>query len=296
MTTRARVPFTTPPGRLVSGSVYKKRVKKDQAGKAKLVTKGENIGKPLELSSFGLAIPKTKGHWKDEAFNLPDGKLMAWGAIIHGEGISAFPNGQTERTDFAWKIVDGDSTAPNRKGKRPVEREGYAGCWVLHFEGFDLPGLYNSTSGKVVADPTPGLINPGDHLQVNGTVAGNDSTQTSGVYLDARDVCFRGVGPRIIIKDETDLSGFGGGVAPGASTVPAAAPMPPATPPVPASASAAPPVPTPVTPDPAYSAAAPKPAVEMVRNAAGTWPLSQMFAGNWTREGLEKAGYEFYTA
>lgn len=296
MTKRTKLSFTTPPGRMVSGSPYRKRPKTDQFGKPKLISKGDNAGKVLEMFSLGQAIPKTKQHWKDEEFQLPNGDMMRWGAIIHGEGLAAFPNGQTERPDFAWKIEDGDSMIPNKKGKRNAERDGWKGCWVLFFEGFDLPAVYSSINGPAVPDSTLDLIQPGDHIQVNGTVVSNESTQTSGVYLDALMVCYRGVGPRIVLKQQGDTSGFGGGVAPGASTVPAAAPMPPATPPVPAPAPAAPPAPTPVTPDPAYSAAAPKPSVEMVRNAAGTWPLSQMIASNWTREGLEKAGYEFYTA
>lgn len=286
---RTAVNFTTPAGRLVWGSVHKSRLQKDdRTNQPKKIKTGENAGQDLYMYQFGVAVKKTKQHWKDETFTKPDGTEMAWGALIHGEGTGAFPNGQTQRPDFSWKVIDGDSPIPNKRGKKPCDQEGYAECWVLSFSGINPPQIYSTMKGPAVPDNTPGLISLGDHVQVNGSVAGNESANTPGVYLNHSIVCFRGIGPRIVAAAGGDSSAFGDGVAAGASAAPAPAPMP-STPAVPAPA--APPVPTPVTPDPAYSQAAPAPQPERASKGGNSWPLAELEKNGWTREKLLADGY-----
>lgn len=281
---RTAVNFTTPAGRLVWGSVHKPRLQKDdRTNLPKKIKTGENAGQDLYMYQFGVAIPKSAGvDWRQE---------KGWGDLIAGEGVAAFPNGQTQRPDFSWKVTDGDSQVPNKRGKKPCEQEGYAGCWILSFSGISAPQIFSTLHGGAAkADATPGLINLGDFVQVNGSVAGNESANTPGVYLNHSIVCMRGIGPRIVAAAGGDTSGFGAGVAPGASAAPAPAPMPaPSTPPVPAPA--APPVPTPVTPDPAYSSATPAPKPQTASKGGNSWPLADLEKSGWTREKLLADGY-----
>jgi hypothetical protein len=273
MAKRDPVSFTTPVGRLVWGSVHEAQAKKDQAGKDKLVASGANAGQVLKMFDFGIAIPKTQQHWASE----PD-----WGQKIWAEGHGAWPNGQAQRADFSWKVTDGDSAIPNKKGIKPCDRQGYPGCWVLAFSGMGAPAIYDSTSGAVLPSNVPDLIQPGDEVQVNGSVVSNESDQTAGVYLNHHGVCWRGRSAkgRISVGPQVDTSGFGAGVAPGATAaapalanavpgapaapgVPAAPAAPVTAPPVPAAAPIAAPT-VPVVPNPAYTpagAVSPAPAV-----------------------------------
>lgn len=269
MAKRDPVSFTTPVGRLVWGSVHKARPKYEKDGKTpKLIKSGADAGKPLEMFEFGTAIPKTQAHWANE----PD-----WGQKIWAEGHACWPGGHAQRKDFSWKVQDGDSTEPNTQMKRPCDQAGYPGCWVLAFSGIGAPGIFDSTSGAVLPSTVPELIQPGDEIQVFGSVSSNESDQTAGVYLNHGGVCWRGRSSkgRISVGVPVDTSGFGTGVAPGASAsapalanaVPGAPPVP-GVPPVPGAAGhvAAPPVPSnaghvaapppvPVTPNAAYSPA-----------------------------------------
>ena len=104
--------FTTPVGRIVGGSVSKAREIRDNQNKPVM----DKDGKPRSEYSFGIAIPKTAGvtHWSQEA----------WGAPIFALAQQSWPNGEFQRPDFSWKITDGDSTIPNREGRKPADREG----------------------------------------------------------------------------------------------------------------------------------------------------------------------------
>lgn len=293
MAKRDPVGFTTPVGRLVWGSVHKARPKYEKDGKTpKLIKSGADQGKPLEMFEFGIAIPKTQPHWASE----PD-----WGQKIWAEGHASWPGGHAQRKDFSWKVQDGDSTEPNTQMKRPCDQAGYPGCWVLAFSGMGAPGIFDSTSGAVLASTVPDLIHPGDEVQVNGSVTSNESDQTAGVYLNHHGVCWRGRSAkgRISVGPVVDTSGFGAGVAPGATAaappltaaipgapaVPGAAAPAVPTPPVPGAAPAVPAAPVaaapavPVTPNPAYAppvpgaVAAPVPPAPPVPSAPAAAPV-----------------------
>jgi len=45
---------------------------------------------------------------------------------------------------FSWKVTDGDSPLPNKKGKRPCDQTGYAGHWVIWFSQGWLPKRVNA--------------------------------------------------------------------------------------------------------------------------------------------------------
>ena len=306
MAKRDPVGFTTPVGRLVWGSVHEAQQKKDSAGKDKVIASGSEAGQPLKMFDFGIAIPKTQPHWASE----PD-----WGQKIWAEGHASWPNGQATRPDFAWKVTDGDSAIPNKKGIKPCDRQGYPGCWILAFSGKGAPAIYDSTSGAVLPSNVPDLIQPGDEVQVNGSVVSNESDQTAGVYLNHHGVCWRGRSAkgRISVGPQVDTSGFGAGVAPGATAaapalanavpgapavpsapavpgVPAAPAAPVAAPPVPAAPVAAPAVP--VVPNPAYTPAGAVPAVPAAPAAPAVPvppPTGPTMTAKATAEGLTYA-------
>ena len=282
-----RTNITTPVGRLVAGSPYKGS-DKDAEGRPLVVKNGPDAGKPRLDFYFAVAIPKgAERHWAE----------TEWGAKIWATGHQFLPHAGQMPT-FAWKITDGDSTIPNKKGKKPAEREGYKGCWVLGFSSGYAPDCYT-----LVGQAKPTLlqgengINLGDYVQVNGSVAGNGSTSQPGVYLNHNMLCLIGYGQRIVVGPDVDSAGFGGALPPGASLTPpggfvppvastpqpaAAAPVPSYQPPsVPASVQPMAPVAAPYT---GYMAVTPPPVApsgpQMTAKAQGT--REQYHAVGWS--------------
>lgn len=241
-----REQLLTPVGRLVQGSLYKPNTT-DAEGRPLLYKNGANIGQPKKEYYFALAIPKgTERHWSE----------TPWGAIIWAVGHKAFPNGQTKSDKFAWKIKDGDSTIPNSKGRAPVECEGFAGHWVVSFNSGFAPKIYNEngTIELVEAD----FVKLGDWIQVAGTVAGNDSQQQPGVFINHNMVAYRTKGDRII--GGLDPTGVGFGEAPlpaGVAALPAVAGFGDTPPAAPAYAPPVAPAYTSPTPPPTAQAAPP---------------------------------------
>jgi hypothetical protein len=249
-----------PPGRMVMGSMYEPQTKDDK-GQPLVVKRGPNAGQPAQRYFFAYAIPKEPGHaawWQSE-----------WGAQIWAIGAEAFPalfrSGQPPR-DFAWKIVDGDSAEPNKKGVSPRSREGYPGHWVISMSSGYSPALFNRDGSQRL--DTPGAIKCGYYLQVYVNVAGNDSTESPGVYMNPKAVALAGYGPEISVGVDGAAVGFGkAALPPGASsapvggfTPPASATTPPPAPggyPAPPPPAGAPPAYAPLPP-PGASAAPPR--------------------------------------
>lgn len=226
-----RINFTTPVGRLVAGSLYK-GADKDAEGRTLVVKKGPDAGKPRLDFYMAIAIPKgAERHWAE----------TEWGKVIWNAG-HAFLAHAGQMPTFAWKITDGDSQVPNKKGKKPCEREGYKGHWVLGFSSgyssqlFTLVGVTSP-----VALQGENAINLGDYVQINGSVCGNGSTSQPGVYLNHSRCCLIGYGQRIVVGPDVESAGFGGALPAGASTTPPAGFTPPAvSPPMSAPVAAAP--------------------------------------------------------
>jgi hypothetical protein len=203
--------FTTPIGRLVWGSVVKAQTK-DADNKPMVIKTGPQAGQPTQRYAFGLAIAKgPETHWNQ----------TPWGALIWNTAIAAWPQGQTGAPSFAWKVTDGDSQIPNKRNNKPCDQEGYKGHWILSFSSSFPPKTYNATG----TEPVPAdSIKTGFYVQVAGSVAGNDSTQNPGVYLNHSMVALAGFGPEIVSGPDPTAAGFGAGVAApaGMSAVPVA--------------------------------------------------------------------------
>lgn len=291
-----------PTGRLVMGSLYKPQ-DKDAEGKPLVVKSGPNTGQARVDYFFALAIAKQPGqtHWAQ----------TPWGAEIWKAGHAGFPQAGSVPT-FAWKVVDGDSQVPNRKGKKPCDREGYPGHWVVTFSGGFAPKVYQIPPGA--KDPViwqqPDAVQLGDYVEVYGSCAGNGSQQQPGVFINHSMVCFRGYGERIVVGPDAAAVGFGAAaVPPGASAVPTGAalapqagmpaipgaPVPVAAPPAIPAASIVPhmpvpgaPVAMPPTPPVAVAPAAP---VHQMTPKAGGHTYEAMVAAGWTDDALRANGY-----
>jgi hypothetical protein len=286
-----REELLTPVGRLVQGSLYDGNTT-DAEGKPLTVRTGVNAGQTRTEYYFALAIPKgSEKHWSE----------TAWGQKIWNVGHKGFPQGQASSPTFAWKIIDGDSTAPNRVGRKPCDREGYPGHWVLNFASGFAPGIYNEDGTKQISESH--FVNLGDYIQVYGSVADNGSMQQPGVYLNHQMVAFRAYGERIILGADPKAVGFGSAPIPtgGSSTPPAgrfnptttyaSAPVPMAAPPVnvaPA-ATGAPAAATPPPPYPSILTPAQAPARVMLPAANGA-TYEQMIQAGWTDQLLIQHG------
>src|SRR6185437_2352094 len=153
----------TPVGRLVMGSLYEPQTT-DAEGKPLVIKSGAKAGQPQVRYFFALAISKgAESHWSE----------TSWGSKIWNVGHASFPQGQAHNPTFAWKIVDGDSAIPNKKGVKPIDREGYPGHWVLSFSSSFAPGIYNSDGSQQILEQD--AVNLGDYIQVYGNVQGNES-------------------------------------------------------------------------------------------------------------------------
>ena len=308
MTTQ-RVNFTTPVGRLVMGSLYRPQ-DKDADGKPLVVKNGPNAGQPTVRYFFAVAIPKNPGeqHWAS----------TEWGQKIWAAGHAGFPQGQANAPTFAWKVVDGDSQVPNSKGKKPCEREGYPGHWVISFSSGFPPKIYNRDGTAAIVEPD--AVKLGYFVQVNGDVDANGNTMKPGVYINHNMVALSAYGPEIVVGPDVASAGFGaaplpagasatplGGFTPSAPVAPAYAPpaMPPAAPPpvtgVPTMSPSSAPnpaflqVPPPAAPAMAVPPApavpvAPAPTAPVMTPAANGVSYASYIAAGWQPDQLRAAG------
>lgn len=222
-----RVNITTPVGRIVMGDLYKGSTT-DAENKPLVIKTGPNAGQPRVNFFFALAIPKEPGHthWAH----------TAWGKQIWEVGCRAFPNA-AQSPAFAWKIEDGDSQIPNKRGRKPCDNEGWRGCWVLKFSGGFAPKIYEQQNGGYVQLTEVGRVKPGYFAEVAFSVEGNGSQSQPGVYLNHSMVCFRAYGAEIVFGPDVNAAGFGQAPLPAGATMtpPAGAiPMPQAAPGAPA--------------------------------------------------------------
>lgn len=262
------VNFTTPVGRLVAGSIYKAG-DKDAEGRPLTVKHGPNAGQPRVDYYFGIAIPKgAEAHWNQ----------TEWGKVIWGVGTASNPTAGTN-PKFAWKVKDGDSTAPDAKGKLFCDRVGHKGHWIIGFSGGYQPKCYSLISSDTPVELTePNAIPLGHWVQVNGNVKGNGSMQKPGVFMNHSMVCLVGYGQVISVGPDAASAGFGASPLPaGVSTTPQAGFTPPAaaTPPQMPAPSASYRMPP----------AAPAPRKVMLE-AAGGYSYEEMIRGGWNDQQL----------
>lgn len=246
-----------PVGRLVGGSLYQ-GTDKDDKGQPLVYKSGKNAGQPRTSYSFGVAYKKgTEQHWN----------VTEWGRKLYEEAAKTAANTYQGRF-FAWKVTDGDSAEPNKKGNKPCDREGYPGHWVVWFSGNFEPQVYNANGTERILEK--GAVKPGYFVQVFGEAEFNSNTESPGMYLNYKLIAFSAYGTEIVLSSGPDAAavGFGGQLPEGASSAPTAGmSTPPASsgqqtpPPPPAAATSHTPPPPPHTSymDPAGQNQAPPP-------------------------------------
>ena len=254
-----------PVGRMVCGSVYVGN-DKDAEGKPLVIKYGPNAGQSRLNYYFAVAIPKSgEVHWNQ----------TEWGQKIYGVAQGGWPGGQWQIPTFSWKITDGDSPVPNKKGIKPCDRTGWAKHWVVHLSSSFAPRLFNSDGSKVLVEPD--AIKAGYYIQVFGSVASNESDNQPGVYLNHNYVALAGFGEEIRTGPDAAAVGFGGALPAGASMTPVATSMS-----VPADTNTT----IPVSPPPAQSFAQPP---MMTALAAGV-PYETYIQSGWTDAQLKQNG------
>lgn len=261
--------FTSPTGRIVWGDPTKLRQKTDQTTNA-LRTKAD--GSPLMACEFGVAYSKA------------DPATATFIALLKAADRAAYPN-VCDSPAFADKITDGDSTVPNKKGKKPIEQDGYAGHWVVGFSRAvgDTPPLKRH-DGQRWVDMEPGGLDCGDYVIVGGSTTANNSAQSPGMYRNVDMVGFVGKGQRIATGRDADeaLGSAAPALPPGATATPqtpANAPLPSTAPPPPYDAHLPPPP------------APPAPAGPVMTAKANGATFEQFVANGWTEETLRANGY-----
>lgn len=260
-----------PMGRIVTGHPMLFTQEKDWATKAPKVDKN---GQPKMSSYFGFAIPKAgEQHWNQ----------TAWGQLIMQEAAAGFPRGEFNRPDFAWKIVDGDSTIPNKNGTIPSTQEGFAGHWVLSIStSLSAPKCYkaNAQFGTLTECVSDKEIKRGDYgrvsISVKANCDANGFAQSPGVYLNPLGFCMDKEGQEIVgegIPTVNPTAAFGGTVVQQA----APAYQAPIAQPVVTPAYQAP-IATPVVPNHNFMA----PVERKVSYQGQVLEVSALLAGGWT--------------
>lgn len=263
-----------PVGRLVGGSLYKPQPVTDNAGQPKRHADGT----PMMSYAFGVAYRKVApgARWED----------TPWGQKVMLAASEGFPNGEYKAATFAWKIIDGDSQAPNRKGNKPCDNEGWPGNHVVWFSSMaiapKLTDKHGTREGTLQYADGVERIKPGHMIEVLANVKDNKPSQSPGVYMNYEMVAHNdATTPEIVLRASVDSTkvGFGGG-----ASAPAAPPVAPA--PAPA-APAAPAAPTVVQPNTAMLA---PPAGPQMTAAANGVTYEAYRAANWTDEQLRANG------
>lgn len=305
MTQKANLELLLPAGRMVWGDFYKGRTT-DMDNRPLIYKTGPDAGKPRTSFDFAVAIPKNgTTHWAQ----------TEWGKKIWEFGHAQWPQGQGQRTDFAWKIDDGDSTIPNKKNRKPCDNPGYPGHWVVKLSSSIAPKLYKLGPNGAVLYPDVDAIKPGDWIEAYANIASNDTLANPGIYINHSMVCFRAYDKdgRFVVGPDVSAVGFGAGNLGATATdtpVGGTSAFAPQTQSVPGTTIAgAPPIPTVATINPpAYTppglAATPGippapgsvPIVQvpvgpvMLPKANGI-PYEQWVAKGWTNDNLRAQGY-----
>lgn len=299
-----KIEILLPIMRLVQGSLSKPQ-DKDGDGKPLVIKSGPNMGKPTIKFFIAGAIEKKPGetHWGQ----------TEWGAKLWALGHSTWPNGQAQAPTFAWKVEDGDNAIPNKKGKKNVDRVGFAGHWIVNLSTQFAPKTFNTDNSDMPAE----MIKLGYFVQTYITADSNRSDMNPGLFLNPSMVKFQGFGPEIHTGPDPSTvawggaapagmaaSPVGGGAMPsqvpgvpnaGAPAVPGAAPALPGVPAAgaPAAPAGVPQVPVTAQPamiaPPAVPAAPVAPTGPVVKLPGVTW--AQLLAANWTEATARAAGH-----
>lgn len=260
--------FNMPVGRIVSGNPTSWEDAVDYHTKQKKLNAD---GTPRKENRVSIAYPKQEFLEKVWPYVLQEV------AKIYPQYANTHPD-QCEMSRFAWKIINGDSTACPQGSQVPYNtREGYPGCYVVKIStSAFLPGTFKYENGayrKVEANE----VKCGDYVVANLTITAH-SEKDGGIYWNPNGYELVGYGTEIKGSGGADpMAMFGGASHPlpaGASltpisSAPATAQMPmQGAQPAPMSA----PMPMPTAAPAVQPAPMPAPAYDFVNNAQGVQP------------------------
>ena len=178
-------------GRMVNGHpMIRNQVKKKDPVSKVEVPQFNTDGTPITDVYFAIAIPK-----RGEA----DWKLTAWGQQINAKAIADWPTGEHATGDFSWKITDGDSMTPNKKLKKPCDREGWPGHWIVHCKTqFSVSCNHVGKLAPEQQIANEKEIKTGDYCAVLVGVKGNGPSESPGVYINPMRYLLTRAGAAII--------------------------------------------------------------------------------------------------
>lgn len=227
-------------GRIVMGHPIKRQEMTDDKGNK---LKNED-GTPKTQHFFVLAVPKgTETDWKQ----------TEWGQKVVATASQGYRNGEINRPDFSWKIEDGDSQIPNKKGRKNADSEGHAGHWIIKCTTqLGCPCFPYGKYSPFDAMTDVNAVKTGDYYLVSIDCADNTNkgapAQTPGVYMNPQGTIFIRAGVEIISGGTVDGQALFGGVVIEGAEQPMVSAPPVATPPPAQQAATPPPAQQPVTP------------------------------------------------
>lgn len=283
----------TPVGRVVGGHPMESRPVTDEVTRQ---PKLDSTSQPMIDHYLALAIPKQgEQNWTQ----------TEWGAKIYQAAVAGWPAGEYNAPTFAWKIVDGDSQTPNKAGKIPCQREGWAGHWVLHLStGLPIRCYHVGKYEPHLQIQNKDEIKPGDYGRVCISARANAPSKSPGVYLNPQMFELSRAGQRIILESGPDAGAVFGAAAPQVPTnaqVDTAVQAPGTTTPPPVQAPVSPPatqsagaVPPPAQPHENFlnpqGATPPPPPTERRFNVGGTvYTEAQLVTAGWSSEQINAA-------
>ena len=191
-------------GRIVMGHPVKRQTMTDDKGN-KLFN---DDGTTKTQHFFVLAVPKGAEQ---------DWKQTEWGQKVLQVASNGYRNGEVNRPDFSWKVEDGDSQIPNKKGRKNCDTEGHPGHWIikcttqLHCPCFP----YNKYSPfDAITDEN--AVKCGDYYMISIECADNTNkgapAKTPGVYMNPKASVFIRSGVEIVGAGSVDAQQLFGGV------------------------------------------------------------------------------------
>lgn len=243
-------------------------------------------GKPKTVTTVGIAIKKgAETHWRE----------TEWGRQLDAKAREDWKGNHPDRPSFSWKIEDGDSDVPNKKGNKNNERDGWPGHWVIKPSTNFAVKLVDKAGGPI--NLTMADVYAGCYVQAYVSSKGNSNDESSGIYVNLEVLAFNANGEKIEGTGGVDPTTLGFGQSPtpaGATSTPpgmsSGKPAPPPREEFSAGAIGAPPPPPTSAPPPP-----PPPAADTLTDkarAAGATSEADVLAWQgWTREALVQHGY-----
>ena len=209
--TKTRETFTTPVGRLVMGDCFEAQTK-DHTGAPRLVKSGPNIGQPNPQFYIGVAFPKMLPNPTTGVLET-NHEFNAFYALLDRVARAEWPNlfptpgAPCVNPNFAFKVRDGDGV-DRTTGKSLADREGWAGCWIVSFSSAYAPKVVQPVGGAWQAITDKAAVKRGYFVRVAGSVTGNGSPQTPGLFVNLDMIELAGYGPEIVTGPDA-ASAFG---------------------------------------------------------------------------------------